>query len=64
MIRTPAPSQFFHVEKVAQVLGITEENTRALLRAGKLPGVRLGKRWLVPIAAINALALGDLPKPH
>jgi len=40
---------------VAAVLGMSATHARALLRAGALPGVRIGERWVVPTAKLAAM---------
>ncbi|MBT9260208.1 MAG: helix-turn-helix domain-containing protein [Clostridiales bacterium] len=41
------------VPEVAHMLGIGRNTAYELARAGKLPVVRLGKRFLVPVAALE-----------
>lgn len=41
------------VPEVAQMLGIGRNTAYELARAGRLPVVRLGKRFLVPVAALE-----------
>ncbi len=42
------------IEDLARVLRITPAGVRAALRAGRLPGRRIGKRWFVSRAALLA----------
>ena len=45
MVLTPSP--LLDVPEVAAKLRLTEEHTRRLLRAGQLPGLKIGKVWRV-----------------
>ena len=45
MILTNSP--LLDVPEVAAKLRLTEEHTRRLLRAGELPGLKIGKVWRV-----------------
>lgn len=49
------PPRFLLVGEVAALLSIDEQGVWRLLRLGKLPGVKLGGRWLIPASAIDAL---------
>ncbi|MDD2212186.1 MAG: helix-turn-helix domain-containing protein [Syntrophomonadaceae bacterium] len=40
--------------KTANWLGIAEGTVRTMLRNGELPGIKLGKRWLIPVKALEA----------
>lgn len=39
--------QFLRVPEVARVLGVSRLTVFRLLRAGKLPGKKLGRLWLI-----------------
>lgn len=41
-------SQVYTVRQVAMLLGINLGVTYELIRLGKIPAKRLGKRWIVP----------------
>lgn len=43
------------VREAAVTLGISERNAFRLAKAGELPTIRLGKRLLVPLAAIERM---------
>jgi excisionase family DNA binding protein len=47
------------VDEAAQKLGISRNMAYACARSGQLPVIRLGKRVLVPRAALEAMARGD-----
>lgn len=42
-----------NVPEVARCLGIGKNQAYALARAGRIPTIRLGKRFLVPVAALE-----------
>lgn len=46
------------VEEVADLLRMHLDSVRRLLRQGRLPGVRLGKRWWIRRADLEALLRG------
>jgi excisionase family DNA binding protein len=48
------------VEQAAAVLGIGRTSAYAAAGAGDLPAVRLGRRLIVPVAALRRL-LGEVP---
>jgi excisionase family DNA binding protein len=41
------------VDHLARELGISRQSAYAGLRAGTIPGIRLGKRFIIPRAAID-----------
>ena len=43
------------ISEAAVRLGVHRETLRAAIDRGEIPAVRLGRRWLVPIAAIDQL---------
>lgn len=40
-------------EKVADELGLATSKVRQMLYSGELPGFKVGKRWLVPVKALE-----------
>ena len=50
------------VETAAQILGLSRTTAYKLATSGELPGViRLGRRLLVSVDALEALLRGELP---
>jgi excisionase family DNA binding protein len=47
--------QTLTVEETAQVLGISRTSAYAAARRGELPTVRIGRRYVVPRAALERL---------
>ncbi len=47
------------IERAAEFLECTEVHVLALLRDGRLPGVKLGKSWVIPARAFFT-AVSDL----
>ena len=46
----------YTVEEVGEMLGISRCNAYALVREGKLPAIRIGKRrWVIPKKRIEEL---------
>ena len=52
----------FTVEEVAHVLGIGRNSAYEAVRRGEIPAVRLGRRLLVPKAALERLLSSWVPK--
>ncbi len=40
--------------KVADKIGVANSTVLQLLRNGELPGFKIGKRWLIPVKALEA----------
>ena len=51
-LRAVALPDILKVEDLAQHLGISHEAVRRALREGKLPGRRVGRRWLLSRSAL------------
>lgn len=51
------------VEDLAPVLRMSPSGVRAALRAGRIPGKRVGRKWMVSRAALlGFIASPDVPK--
>ena len=48
-------SVVFNVSDAAKYLGISRSLAYEQVRSGKLPAVRLARRWLIPRAALDAM---------
>ena len=46
------------VQEVAELLGLSERTVYSLIRRGELRAIRLGRTWLVPAKALEALLEG------
>lgn len=49
------------VEEAAPILGICRSTAYVLARSGELPTLRLGRRFVVPVAALRRM-LGETPE--
>ena len=47
------PSTYHSVAELAADLGLSERSTRSALRRGEIPHIRLGRRFILPRAAIT-----------
>jgi predicted DNA-binding transcriptional regulator AlpA len=45
--------------EVQRVLGISRSSLYEALRAGQVPGIRIGARWFVPTAAVRRMLQMD-----
>jgi excisionase family DNA binding protein len=43
------------LEEAAKILGISRGHAYAAAKKGGLPTIRIGSRWLVPVAALDRL---------
>ena len=41
------------IPEAAKWLGISETHARLLARTGRIPAMRLGSRWIVPVKALE-----------
>jgi len=48
------------VQETARYLHFCPETVKRLLRAGELPGIKVGHRWLVPKAQLDEYLLSRL----
>jgi excisionase family DNA binding protein len=55
----PAKPATTTVEIAAKILGIGRNQAYAAAARGEIPVIRIGKRLLVPLAALERLANGD-----
>jgi excisionase family DNA binding protein len=54
----------YSVPEAAQVLGISRMGAYVAVRAGDIPSIRIGRRLLVPRAALARLLGEDHPPPQ
>jgi len=47
--------QFFRVDEVAQLLGVTPQTVRNWIREGKITAIRFGRPHLIPIDEVARL---------
>src|SRR5579863_6831117 len=58
----PTPvSQAVSIEEAARRLGVHRDTVRAAIDRGEIRAARLGRRWLVPLAALDHLLFGRDP---
>lgn len=50
-----------NVDEVAQLLGIGRTLAYQAVRRGEIPSIRIGNRYLVPKAALEAVISGEKP---
>lgn len=60
-VRPPGEAQALTIGEAARRLGVHRETLRAAIERGDIPAARLGRRWLVPVAAIEELLAGRPP---
>lgn len=56
--------QALTIGEAARRLGVHRETLRAAIERGEVPASRLGRRWLVPVAAVEDLLAGRSPAPR
>jgi excisionase family DNA binding protein len=52
----------YQIEEAAALLGIGRSRCYEAARTGEIPAIRIGRRLLVPRAALERLLEGTLPK--
>ncbi len=52
------PRRTYSVEEAAQILGIGRNAAYLAAKSGELPVIKMGKRLLVPVAALDRLLAG------
>lgn len=58
-LRTTRPAKLVYtVDEVAVLLGLSRGLTYDLVRAGTIPGERVGRRWIIPRARLDAWLAG------
>lgn len=55
---TDIERRVYSVEETRLILGISRATAYMLIREGTIPGLRLGRRWVVPMGALMEL-LGE-----
>lgn len=60
----PQRKPFLNVREAARALRLDESTLYRHLREGRIPGVKLGGRYLVPAALIEELADGAMAAGH
>jgi excisionase family DNA binding protein len=55
----PEPRRTYSVEEAGRILGVCRNSAYALAKSGELPTIRLGRRLLVPRAALERLLAND-----
>jgi excisionase family DNA binding protein len=48
----------FTLDEAAACLGVHRQSLRSAIERGELRAVRLGRRWLVPVSAVDDLIQG------
>lgn len=51
----PMPPLTYSIDEAAHLLGISKSQAYALAHKGEIPTVRLGKRFVIPRAALHKL---------
>ncbi len=58
-LEVPAERKTLTVAEAGEALGIGRNQAYQAVRDGKIPSIRIGKRWLVPKAALDRLLAGE-----
>jgi excisionase family DNA binding protein len=45
--------EFIRADQVARKLGVSRRHVFRLLREGKLPGIKLGRVWIISCSSLN-----------
>ena len=52
----------YTIEEVAKVLQVNQRTVNRLLERGELRGVKVGRLWRIPEAALDAYLRGERPE--
>ncbi len=65
MIQVPDPIEVptVDVETAGAWFGLSRSSAYAAVQAGQIPSIRLGRRLVVPVAAVRRLLLIDVEEP-
>lgn len=47
--------KLYTAQEVAEILHLSADHTRREMRAGRLPAVKIGRKWYLPAARLNEL---------
>ena len=47
--------KLYTAQEVAEILHLSVDHTRREMRAGRLPAVKIGRKWYLPEARLNEL---------
>ena len=56
-----ASASFMSSTEAARILGITPEAASRLVRQGKLPGVKIGRSYVIPRESVDSFSIGYVP---
>ena len=59
----PEKRQTYTVEEAAEILGIGRNSAYEAVRRGEIPAIKIGKRVLVPKAALDRMLSGASDRP-
>ena len=59
MLPSPETQPTMTVEEAGKALGVSCATAYEAVRSGDLPSIRVGRRWLVPTAALRRMVLLD-----
>lgn len=63
MLTDAETNTMLRADQVARLVGLHPQTVRRLLRTGRLPGVRIGRVWLVHREGLDALLRGGNAEP-
>lgn len=55
---SPVPRLCVSPQELARMLGISKSRVYQALAAGELPSRRIGRRWVIPLPAVEAWLAG------
>jgi len=59
-----AVSRFLTTEEAAELLNVSEKTICSYIKSGRLAGIRVGGRYVIPAAALDALEAVALASAH
>lgn len=56
-------SETLSIQEAGRVLGVGRDVAYAAVRSGQIPSIRIGRRYLVPRQALEAMLKGQTQQP-
>ena len=56
-IQTPNFERYISIQEFARIAHVTEATVLNLLTSGKLPGIRIGRQWRIPVTRLEAMGI-------
>jgi excisionase family DNA binding protein len=59
-VSTPTSTKTYRIDEAAELLGVGRNQAYEAAKRGQIPAIRIGKRILVPKAALDRMLAGEV----